>query len=59
MQLVRDDGTTVQIYFNGEALTVSVSGETQSVTFYCGDGEAYQSAYGMDSLLWKITNPGV
>ena len=59
MQLVRDDGTTVQLYFNGEALTVSVSGETQRVTFYCGDGEAYQSAYGMDNLLWKITNPGV
>ena len=59
MQLIRDDGTTVQLYFNGEALIVSVSGEIQRVTFYCGDGEAYQSAYGMDSLFWEITNPGI
>lgn len=59
MQLTRDDGTAVQLYFNGEALTVSASGETQSVTFYCGDGEANQSAYAMDRLFWEITNPGI
>ena len=59
VQLVRNDGRTVQIFFNGAALTVSISGEGQSMVFDCESGEESQSAYALDSLFWEITNPGI
>lgn len=57
-QLVRDDGVTVQFFFNGAWLTVTMTGEEQSIVFDCESPEANSRAYAIDELFWKILNPG-
>ena len=57
-QLVRDDGVTVQFFFNGAWLTVAMTGEEQSIVFDCESPEANSRAYAIDELFWKILNPG-
>ena len=57
-QLVRDDGVTVQFFFNGAWLTVTMTGEEQSIGFDCESPEANSRAYAIPELFWKILNPG-
>lgn len=53
-QIVRDDGVTVQFFFNGAWLIVTMSGEEQSVVFDCEDGTANERAYAIDNLFWEF-----